>query len=70
MPGPRFILGPGMTQLLRAASSVVVDNSVQSMIRIKPAFGLDPRVETGFPKRSCSVKMLERQLIQSRTIPL
>jgi hypothetical protein len=27
-------------------------------------------VETGFPKRSCSIKMLERQLIQSKTIPL
>jgi hypothetical protein len=30
------------------------------MIRKKPALGLDPRVETGFPKRSCSIKMLER----------
>src|SRR5580658_1192502 len=26
------------------------------MIRNKPALGLDPRVEAGFPKRSCSTK--------------
>src|ERR1700733_865313 len=31
------------------------------MIRKKPALGLDPRVETGFPKRSCSIKMLARR---------
>ena len=29
-----------------------------SMIRKMPALGLDPRVEPGFPKRSCSNKML------------
>jgi hypothetical protein len=29
-----------------------------------------PVVETGFPKRSCSIKMLERQSIQSETIAL
>jgi hypothetical protein len=26
-----------------------------SMIRKKPALGLDPRVDAGFPIRSCSV---------------
>jgi hypothetical protein len=41
-----------------------------SMIRKKPALGLDPRVETGFPKRSCSIKMLERQLIPYKAISL
>jgi hypothetical protein len=30
------------------------------MIRKKPALGLDPRVGTGFPKRSCSNKKIER----------
>jgi hypothetical protein len=40
------------------------------MIRKKPALGLDPRVETGFPKRSCSIKMLERKSIQSEAISL
>jgi len=34
------------------------------MIREKPALGLDPRVETGFPKRSCSNKKLERDAIE------
>jgi len=29
------------------------------MIRKKPALGLDPRVATGFPKRSCAAKILE-----------
>jgi hypothetical protein len=28
--------------------------------REKPALGLDPRVGTGFPKRSCFIKMLQR----------
>jgi hypothetical protein len=27
------------------------------MIRKKPALGLVPRVETGFPKRACANKM-------------
>jgi hypothetical protein len=36
----------------------------------KHALGLDPRVETDFPKRSCSIKKLERQSIQSETIAL
>jgi hypothetical protein len=40
------------------------------MIRKKPALGLDPMVETGFAKRSCSIKMLERQSIQSEAIAL
>jgi hypothetical protein len=30
------------------------------MIPKKPAVGLDPRVDTGFRKRSCSTKRLER----------
>jgi len=30
------------------------------MNRKKPARGLDPRVESGFPKRSCSTKMRSR----------
>jgi hypothetical protein len=30
------------------------------MIREKHALGLDPRVDTGFPKRSCSNKKIER----------
>jgi hypothetical protein len=30
------------------------------MIRRKPALGLDPGVDTGFPKRSCSIKDLEQ----------
>jgi hypothetical protein len=30
------------------------------MIRKKLALGLDPRVEAGFPKRSCSNRRLER----------
>src|ERR1700730_16870302 len=30
------------------------------MIPKKPALGLDPRVDTGFRKRSCSTKRLER----------
>jgi hypothetical protein len=29
------------------------------MIRKMPALGLDPRVETGFPKKSCSDRMRE-----------
>jgi hypothetical protein len=32
----------------------------QSMIRKKPVTGLDSVMEAGFPKRSCSTKMLER----------
>jgi hypothetical protein len=36
----------------------------------KPALGLDPRAETGFPKRSRSIKMLERKSIQSEAISL
>jgi hypothetical protein len=40
------------------------------MIAKKPAPGLDPRVETGFPKRSCAIKTLERQSIQSEAIAL
>ena len=35
------------------------------MIRKKPALGLGPRVDTGFPKRSCSTKMPSRQSFQS-----
>ena len=42
--------------------------SGHSMIREKPALGLGPRVETGFPKRSFSTAMLERQSIQSEAI--
>jgi hypothetical protein len=33
----------------------------QSMIRKKLVLGLDPGMEAGLPKRSCSIKMLERQ---------
>jgi hypothetical protein len=33
-----------------------------------PSSLLDPRVEPGFPKRSCAIKKLERQSIQSETI--
>jgi hypothetical protein len=36
----------------------------------KRALGLDPRMEAGFPKRSCFNKKLERQSIQSETIAL
>src|ERR1700688_2627992 len=38
------------------------------MIRKKPALGLDPRAEAGFPKRSCSTKILERQSLQNEAI--
>jgi hypothetical protein len=38
------------------------------MIQKKPALGLDPRAEAGFPKRSCATKMLEQQSIQSEAI--
>jgi len=40
------------------------------MIRKKPVTGLDPVMETGFPKRSCSTKMPERKSFQSETISL
>jgi hypothetical protein len=30
------------------------------MIRKKPALGLDPRLDTGFPKSSCSIEDPER----------
>jgi hypothetical protein len=35
-------------------------DNVSRMIRKKHALGLDPRVGTGFPKRSCSNKKIER----------
>jgi hypothetical protein len=35
------------------------------MIRKMPIPGLDPGMEAGFPKRSCSNKMLQHQSIQS-----
>jgi hypothetical protein len=38
------------------------------MIRKKPVTGLDPVMETGFPKRSCSTKMLERKSVQFEAI--
>jgi hypothetical protein len=38
------------------------------MIRKKLAPGLDPGVETGFPKRSCRLYDAERKSIQSETI--
>jgi hypothetical protein len=40
------------------------------MIRKKPVTGLDPVMETGFPKRSCSSKMPGRKSFQSETISL
>jgi hypothetical protein len=40
------------------------------MIPKKPVTGLDPVMETGFPKRSCSIKMLERKSLQSEAISL
>ncbi len=40
------------------------------MSRKKPALGLDPRVDTDFPKRSCSTKKLARQSIQSEAMAL
>jgi hypothetical protein len=41
-----------------------------SMIRKKPVLGLDPRMEAGFPKRSCSTKMPERKSLQSEAISI
>src|SRR5580704_17786146 len=38
------------------------------MIRKMPVPGLDPGMETGFPKRSCATKMLERKSIRSEAI--
>jgi hypothetical protein len=38
------------------------------MIRKKPVTGLDPVMETGFPKRSCLTKMLERKSVQFEAI--
>jgi hypothetical protein len=35
------------------------------MIRKKPALGLDARADTGFPKRSCSIKNLERDNVST-----
>jgi hypothetical protein len=32
------------------------------MIRKMPVTGLDPMMDTGFPKRSCSTKMLARMV--------
>jgi hypothetical protein len=60
----------GTAVLLGMAPVLAALVSGQSMIRKKPALGLDPRVETVFPKRSCSIKMLERQSIQSEAIAL
>jgi hypothetical protein len=40
----------------------------ESVIRKKPVTGLDPVMGTGFPKRSCSIKMLERKSIQPEAI--
>ena len=36
------------------------------MIRKKPALGLDPRVDTGFPETSCSTKDLERDVYSTQ----
>jgi hypothetical protein len=36
----------------------------------KLVLGLDPWMDAGFPKRSCSIKMLERKSIQSEAISL
>jgi hypothetical protein len=36
----------------------------------KLALGLDPRVGTGFPKRSCAGKMPQRQSIQHEALAL
>src|SRR5580692_2167918 len=38
------------------------------MIRRKPVPGLEPGMETGFPKRSCSPEVLERISLQSEAI--
>jgi hypothetical protein len=40
------------------------------MIRKKPVTGLDPVMEAGFPKRSCSSKTQERKSLQSEAISL
>jgi hypothetical protein len=34
----------------------------------KFVLGLDPGMEAGFPKRSCSIKMLQRKSLQSEAI--
>ncbi len=39
------------------------------MIPKKPALGLDPRVATGFRKRSCASKKLERDDDSTKTHP-
>src|SRR5208282_6706311 len=36
------------------------------MIRNKPALGLDPRVETGFPKRSCPIEISSASICGDR----
>ena len=36
-----------------------------SVIRKKPALGLDPKVDIGFPKRSCPAKNLDHDPILS-----
>ncbi|MGB6445390.1 MAG: hypothetical protein WBF47_09425 [Xanthobacteraceae bacterium] len=51
---------------------------INKMLGARPGIRLNTRalehdpekVETGFPKRSCSVKMLERRLIQPKAISL
>jgi hypothetical protein len=40
------------------------------MIPKMPVLGLDPRMDAGFRKRSCSTKMPERQSIQYEAIAL
>jgi hypothetical protein len=40
------------------------------MVRKKHVTGLDPVMEAGFPKRSCSTNMLERKSLQSEAISL
>jgi len=39
------------------AENLELPLALWSMIRKKPALGLDPGVEAGFPKRSCSAKV-------------
>src|SRR6202035_3381099 len=43
------------------------NHAAQSMIRKMPALGLDPRVDTGFPKRSCSIKNARAQIASIRS---
>jgi hypothetical protein len=40
------------------------------MIRKKPVAGLEPAMEIGIPKKSCSAKILDRQSLQYEAIAL